>query len=59
MKNKTKDLINGILAYSFLEYLTADITCAVEESVERIKKGGKIWCAETVAVRRTISVRTG
>ena len=42
MDSKTKDIINDILTKNSLVYLTEDIYSAIEESVKRIKKGGKI-----------------
>lgn len=42
MKNKTLSLINEILNKNGLSYLTEEIKTAVNKSVDRIKKGGKI-----------------
>lgn len=42
MKNKTLSLINEILNKNDLVYLSDAIKTAVDKSVERIKKGGKI-----------------
>ena len=42
MDSKTKDIINDIVTENSLGYLTEDIYSAIEESVKRIKKGGKI-----------------
>ena len=42
MKSTTKNLINNILSDNSLGYLIDEITFVVAESVERIKKGGKV-----------------